>query len=126
VSGLPVLEHSRQSLRAIGLPLAGNHELVADCIQSIAKAKALDFAKATEYLMRAVRLAREQGITVDRFFFQDGVYMEIRPASSNQVSTGACKQCAGEGLLHQLPNIPGPRLVPCPNCSGESAIGATA
>jgi hypothetical protein len=99
----------------MGWPLAGNHELIADCIQSIAKAKALDFPKASEYLTRAIRLAREQGIAIDRFFFADGRYMEIRPV--RQVSPGGdCRTCGDEGLLLQSPDIPGLRLIACPNC----------
>lgn len=116
VSALPVLDHARQILRTIGWPLAGNHELIADCIQSIAKAKALDFSKASEYLARAIRLAREQGIVIDRFFFADGRYMEIRPA--HQVSPGGdCRTCGDEGLLLQSPDIPGLRLIACPHCA---------
>ncbi len=35
-----------------------------------------------------------------------------------------CERCNGVGLLHQLPNIPGPRLIPCPDCKGGRDIPA--
>jgi hypothetical protein len=34
---------------------------------------------------------------------------------------GACTKCNGEKILHQLPHIPGPRLIPCPRCGGKAA-----
>lgn len=115
MSTLPVLEHARQILRSVGWPLAGNHELIADCIQSIAKAKAIDFPEASEFLTCAIGLAREQGIVIDRFFFTDGRYMEIRAV--RQFSPGsACRRCGDEGLLLQRPDVPGKRLIACPNC----------
>jgi hypothetical protein len=37
--------------------------------------------------------------------------------SSRQIDLAVCERCGGVGMLHQIPNIPGPRLIPCPNCS---------
>jgi hypothetical protein len=114
----PALEHARQILRNMGWPLAGNHELVSDCIQSIAKAKGLNFDQASSYLMRAVRLAKEQGIPVTRYFFQDGMYTEVRPVTASEARTGeACRTCGDEGALRPSRDIPGLRLIACPNCA---------
>jgi hypothetical protein len=43
---------------------------------------------------------------------------------ANPVS--ACVFCNGEKVLHQLPDVPGPRLVPCPDCETPQAKAATA
>jgi len=85
VSTKPALEHARIILRDhVGLPLTENHVLVADCIQSIARAKQLDFAGASDYLIGAIRHARVQGIPINRFYFVDGKYMEDRPHAFNK------------------------------------------
>jgi hypothetical protein len=51
----------------------------ADCLRSIGKAKKLSLAASHPYLLRAIKLAKEQQIPVDKFFFQDGKYTEVRP-----------------------------------------------
>jgi hypothetical protein len=38
-----------------------------------------------------------------------------------------CKTCNSQGVLRQLPRIPGPRLIPCPHCSNSriaSSVGS--
>lgn len=30
-----------------------------------------------------------------------------------------CSVCGGTRRLHQIPNVPGPRLIPCPNCTTQ-------
>jgi hypothetical protein len=83
--GLHELEYARNILEEVlAWPaIKSNLELIGGCIRSISKAKQRSFAKAHGYLMRAIDLAKKQAIPVDRFFFQDGVYMEIRPAKPN-------------------------------------------
>jgi hypothetical protein len=60
-------------------PSKGNAELVADCILSISKSKKLSIKHAHDYLVRAIRLAKEQGIEVNHFFFSNGEYTLVRP-----------------------------------------------
>lgn len=59
--------------------------MMADCITSVSKAKRLTLPQALIYLERAVKLAKEQSIKVDRYFFMDGEYLNIRPTAKNQV-----------------------------------------
>lgn len=120
MSTLPALEHARIILRDFGLPLTENHALVADCIQSIARARRLDLAGASEYLTGAIRQARAQGIPVNRFYFVDGTYMQFTPVKV-QERGGGCSRCGGARMLLQDSRVPGPRLLPCPVCYGGTA-----
>lgn len=79
-AGFSELEYARKLCEDVmGWPSKGNLELVGDCIRSIAKAKRLTLEKAYGYLARAVKLAREQGMEVNHFFFANGEYMNVRP-----------------------------------------------
>lgn len=60
-----------------------NLELIMACLEAIAKGKRLGKAKAYSYLVRAIDLAKEQGIAVDRMFFLNGQYLEMRPQRSS-------------------------------------------
>jgi hypothetical protein len=74
------LEYSRHILEEIlGWPAKSNLEMMADCLRSIGKAKHLTPVQSYKYMVRAIMLAKEQGITVDRFFFMEGRYTEVRP-----------------------------------------------
>ncbi len=74
------LEYARSLLEnTCGWPAKGNLEMIADCITAVSKAKRLTLPKAYKYIVRAVELAKQQGIKVDRFFFQGGEYMNVRP-----------------------------------------------
>jgi hypothetical protein len=53
--------------------------LIADCITSVSKSRQIDLPRAHGYLERAIRLAKEQSVTVDRWFFQHGIYTSMRP-----------------------------------------------
>ena len=72
-----------QILESLGWPndrgQSPNLLLIAECLTAITKAKKLTPSQAHSYLERAIKLAREQYVTVDRFFFRDGVYMQMRP-----------------------------------------------
>ena len=82
--GLHELQYARHILEEIlGWPAKGNLELIGDCIRSISLAKKLTLQASHAYLKRAIKLAKEQQIPVDKFFFVDGKYMEIRPAQVN-------------------------------------------
>jgi hypothetical protein len=61
-----------------------NLELIGDCIRAIAKSKRLTDKKAYLYLVRAIKLAREQGIVVDRWFFAEGRYTDVKPVKPDQ------------------------------------------
>lgn len=78
--GLHELQYARHILEEVlGWPAKGNLELLGDCIRAVSLSRKLSLVKAHDYLLRAIRLAREQQITIDKFFFQDGKYTEIRP-----------------------------------------------
>lgn len=64
----------------LGWPLKTNGELMADCIKSIQRAKSLTAKQAHAYITRAIKLAKEQGIEVNRLFFMNGDYVNVRPA----------------------------------------------
>src|SRR5690242_19762962 len=78
------LEYARHILEEIlGWPAKGNLEMMADCLRSIGKSRKLTPVKAHAYMLRAIRLAKEQGIPVDRFFFMEGRYTDVRPEKQN-------------------------------------------
>lgn len=81
--GLHEMQYAVHVLEEIlGWPVKGNGELVADCIKAIGRSRKLTPKKAYIYLVRAVRLAKEQSIEVNRFWFQGGEYMNMRPEKS--------------------------------------------
>jgi hypothetical protein len=74
------LEYARHILEEVlGWPAKSNLEVMADCLRSIGKSRHLTPVQSYKYLLRAIKLAKEQGITVDRFFFMEGKYTEVRP-----------------------------------------------
>lgn len=84
--GLSELEYARHLCEEIlAWPARGNLELLGDCIRSLSISKKLTMKRAYQYLARAVKLAKQQGIAVDHFFFSNGVYTEIKPEKSTKV-----------------------------------------
>jgi len=82
--GLHELEYARNILEEIlGWPAKGNLELLGDCIRAISISRKLTLCRAHAYLLRAIKLAKEQQIPVDKFFFQDGKYTDVRPAKES-------------------------------------------
>src|SRR5262249_41151460 len=78
--GLTELEYSRHLLEEIlGWPAKSNLEMMSDCLRSIKMSRKLTPVQAYHYMRRAIRLAKEQGLAVDRFFFREGRYTEVRP-----------------------------------------------
>lgn len=76
------LQYAQHILEEVlGWPAKGNVELVADCVLSISKVRHLSLQKAHDYMARAIKLAREQQIEIDRFWFMEGQYLNIRPES---------------------------------------------
>jgi hypothetical protein len=78
--GLHPLQYARAIVEeALGWPAQKtNLELVGDCIQALEKSHRLTTVRAYKYLLRAIGLAKEQGVAVDRFFFLEGGYTNIR------------------------------------------------
>lgn len=92
------LEYARHILEEIGWPAKGNLETVADCLHSISKARRLTPAKAHGYMARAVKLAQQQNIPIDKFWFLNGDYMKVRPVVkdlSQQEQFQPCGKCEG-------------------------------
>jgi hypothetical protein len=121
--GLHELQYARHILEEVlGWPAKGNLELIGDCIRSISLTKKATLRAAHVFLVKAITLAKEQEIPVDKFFFQDGRYMEIRPKSAPpEVLSGGCERCGGAWRLWQDdPRVPGPRLIPCPKCCAQT------
>lgn len=82
--GLTELEYARHILEEVlGWPAKGNIEMMGDCIRSISKSRKISLVKAHSYMQRAIQLARKQGVTIDKWFFMEGVYTTIRPEPKN-------------------------------------------
>ena len=78
--GLHRMQYAAHILEELcGMPSKGNQEIVADCILALSKSKKLSIKQAHDYLARAVKLAGEQGVIVNRFFFTDALYLSMRP-----------------------------------------------
>jgi hypothetical protein len=77
--GLTELEYAKGILDSLGWPMRGNVELVADCIAAISRSRKLTLVQGYKYLVRAIKLATDQGTTVDRMFFMNGQYTSVRP-----------------------------------------------
>ena len=79
--GLNEREYAMYALEnGIGRPATkANLELIASCIKSLSKTKGMSLQRAMQYLIRAVKLANEQGVDVDYGFFSDAVYLKMRP-----------------------------------------------
>src|ERR1700739_806847 len=43
-----------------------------------------------------------------------------KPTTTPQSLIPVCDVCGGQKVIHVAPDVPGPRLVPCPNCSERS------
>ena len=83
--GLHELSYARHILEEVlGWPAKGNLEMMGDCIRAISKSKKIPIMKAHGYMVRAIKLAKEQEIKVDHFFFQSGGYTEVKPAKETR------------------------------------------
>lgn len=82
--GLSDVEYARHILEEVlGFPCKGNIDLMADCLRSIGKTKRLTPVKSHAYIVRAIKLAKEQGQEVTRMWFMDGSYMHVRPQKAS-------------------------------------------
>lgn len=80
------LEYARYILEEVlAWPAKSNLEMMGDCLRSIGKSKKLKPEQACWYMLRAIKLAREQGLTLDRLFFLDGRYTAVRPEKQSGV-----------------------------------------
>jgi hypothetical protein len=71
----------------LGWPSKGNLELMADCLLSISKSRKISIKQAHGYMERAIKLAKEQCVEVDRLFFMNGIYTTMRPAKKDWEET---------------------------------------
>jgi hypothetical protein len=73
------LSYARNLLEnVIGWPaIRSNQELIGECVNSISKSLRVSLPAAHDYLERKIRLAREQRVKIDTFFFQQAVYNNI-------------------------------------------------
>lgn len=79
-SDLHELEYARAILEnLLGWPAKSNLEVMADCLKSIGNTKKLTPFQSYRYMLRALELAKLQGIRVTKFWLLEGEYMNIRP-----------------------------------------------
>lgn len=92
--GLHVMQYGLHILEfTLGWPAKGNAELMADCLTALQKAKSLTAVQAYKYMLRAIGLAKEQNVTVDRMFFMNGEYSSIRPTAKPVTTAGCDAEC---------------------------------
>lgn len=60
-----------------------NLELMTECLTALCKSRKLAPVKAYRYMIRAVELAKKQGIPIDKSFFEHGKYTSVRPEAKN-------------------------------------------
>lgn len=87
--GLTIGEYAKQICKEIGWPYSGNLTLLSDCISSLAHLKGVDGWGGFISLMEAIRLARAQSVRIDRWFFQDGRYVELLKEAEAPISSGS-------------------------------------
>jgi hypothetical protein len=71
------LNYAARILEDLGLPRKGNLELVADCIESIAKQRRFALFEAFEWLSEKSLAAQSLGQKIDRWWFQNGDYHKV-------------------------------------------------
>ena len=89
---LNIGEYAKRVCKEIGWPYSGNLTLLCDCISSLAFKNGVDAWGGFTSLMEAVELAQQQHMRIDRWFFQDGRYMELVqevPPSSRKKQPGS-------------------------------------
>jgi hypothetical protein len=81
--GLHSMNYARGLLEnSIGWPATrSNLELISECVTSASKSLRISLPRAHDYIADKVRLAREQKIRIDTFFFQQAQYENVEPPS---------------------------------------------
>ena len=82
---LTSVEYAKQICRDLGWPLSGNATLISDCITAIAFQRKLSVENGFYCLVTKIKLAKRQGIKVNRWFFQDGKYQEVKAENMPKV-----------------------------------------
>jgi hypothetical protein len=115
-----------------------NAAAVSAALEAVRRQNRFDsYREAYDWLMpRAAKAQSEpwhntRRYQFDRFFFEDGFYNSVDPRPDAQIraefdahmamqqrATAMCDACGGCGVLHQDPNVSGPRLIACPKCRG--------
>ena len=75
---LNAVEYAELICRELGWPASGNQKLIAECITAIAFQKKISVEDGFCYLVAKIRMAKTQGIKVNRWFFQDGKYHDVK------------------------------------------------
>lgn len=130
VGGIP-LTGAKLILQTSGLPqTAGNLRTVTLSIEAIA-IHGSGKAKASDWLLSRVKSAMQYE-KITKFWFEDARYAEAADYApggmlsdrTSDVSTQPkrCSTCGDSQFIHQAPSVPGPRLVPCPDCTNQSAV----
>jgi hypothetical protein len=70
--GLHARQYALMVCQELRWPKSGNVDLVGECIVALSSEGNAHFGFVK--LMEAITLAKEQGMKVDRWFFQDGKY----------------------------------------------------
>lgn len=107
--GLVILEQE------LGWPAKTNSELMHDCLIAIRNSRRITDVQAYKYMVRAIALAKEQGIVIDRLFFMNGIYTSIRPQTKT-VEFKFCGNCEAGWLIKEIAEKNGKngkRAFPC-------------
>ncbi len=103
-----------------------NIEAFASAIEALVK-QGKSLAAAFEFLLARMKDAAECGeLGTPIFWCRDGRYnvaplrRALAVTARPPAAVGACQKCGGEKMLLQPSNVPGPRLIPCPDCSGSA------
>lgn len=99
------VDGAKRLCRELGWPILGNLRLFCDCIDAVAHSNSCDAKQGYRLLRDAIKDATAQAIRVDRWFFQDGHYMELiqnrTPAQKEQSELSSLEENL---LLHRKPN----------------------
>lgn len=98
-AGLSPLAYARGILERQGLPLQGNQQVLAESIESFAKAKTVVTHAAAEQIERRMVAARERGEKVNKFWFTDGKYLEEEKPKPKPVISAADEMRRQLGIL---------------------------
>ena len=72
---LDLYQYAKGLLELIRLPATrALQEIARSSIETLAKAEGMDHARATELIRKRALAAKKNGITLDRFWFEDGSF----------------------------------------------------
>jgi hypothetical protein len=93
-AGLHQLNYATRLLEDLGLPASGSvTQLVASAISSFAKKEKVEKCEAYTRMLKRAKEDQEQGIEINRFWFDDGRYLPKSPVKAPASATPTNSQC---------------------------------